>query len=106
MVRGEIQGVIDDKLVLNYFINKNDSTKNITFKEAEFAPEGPEQLTEEDGIVLAMAKDNTELLHKVNTGLDQIRADGTYDKIVKKWFGNVTNIYPIGVKHAAASTTK
>ena len=35
---------------------------------------------------LAVAKNKPELLKKLNTGLEQIKADGTYDKIYQKWF--------------------
>lgn len=43
----------------------------------------------EDGfeIALALKKDNHTLLKKVNDGLRNIRANGTYEKIYKKWFG-------------------
>lgn len=35
---------------------------------------------------LALRKQDTDLLAKVNAALAQIRADGTYDKIMDKWF--------------------
>ena len=45
----------------------------------------PEQLTtEEYGI--AVRKDTPELRDAVNAGLKKIKADGTYDKLVQKWF--------------------
>lgn len=37
--------------------------------------------------VIMMKKGNTELTDKINAGLDKIKADGTYDTIYKKWFG-------------------
>jgi len=35
---------------------------------------------------IAVAKDNTELLGKINAGLKKIVADGTYAKIYETWF--------------------
>lgn len=35
----------------------------------------------------ALSKDNTELLEAVNTALDNLRSDGTYDDLFKEWFG-------------------
>ena len=47
----------------------------------------PEQLTtEEYGI--AVRKDLTELTKGLNDALAKVKADGTYDKIVAKWFPN------------------
>ncbi len=41
----------------------------------------------DDYFGLALRKQDTELLEKVNAALAQIKADGTYDEIVEKWFG-------------------
>ena len=46
--------------------------------------------SEEIGI--AVRKDDTELLQNLNNALDEIIADGSYDRISKKWFGeNILN---------------
>lgn len=37
--------------------------------------------------VIMLKKGNTELAQKINSGLNKIKADGTYDAIYKKWFG-------------------
>lgn len=37
--------------------------------------------------VIMVKKGNTELVNKINSGLDKIKANGTYDKIYTKWFG-------------------
>lgn len=39
------------------------------------------------GIAMAVGKDNTKLLEKVNKALADLKADGTYAKLYKKWFG-------------------
>ena len=45
----------------------------------------PEQLTTED-YGIAIRKDAPELRAAVNAALKKIKADGTYDKLVQKWF--------------------
>lgn len=36
---------------------------------------------------MAVNKKNTDLLNQLNSALDQLQEDGTYDKIYQKWFG-------------------
>jgi polar amino acid transport system substrate-binding protein len=45
----------------------------------------PALTTEEYGI--AVRRDQPELTKALNAALDKIKADGTYDQILKKWFG-------------------
>lgn len=45
----------------------------------------PALTTEEYGI--AVRRDQPELTKALNAALEKIKADGTYDQIVKKWFG-------------------
>lgn len=40
----------------------------------------------EDNFAIAMAKDNNKLREEVNTALQEIMNDGTYDSIASKWF--------------------
>ena len=40
----------------------------------------------EDNYGIAVKKGNTELLNKLNDGLQKIRDNGTYDEIYAKWF--------------------
>lgn len=40
-------------------------------------------------IAFAMKKGNTELTQKINEGLAKVKADGTYDRLVQKWFGQL-----------------
>jgi polar amino acid transport system substrate-binding protein len=69
--------VADNGVVINYVAN-NPGGKFKTVSDTEFAPE-------QYGI--AVKKGNTELLEKLNKGLADIRADGTYDQIFAKYFG-------------------
>ncbi|KMO85705.1 amino acid ABC transporter substrate-binding protein [Megasphaera cerevisiae DSM 20462] len=38
-------------------------------------------------VAMAVSKDKPELLEKVNAALKELKSDGTYAKIYKKWFG-------------------
>lgn len=40
-------------------------------------------------IAFAMKKGNIELKNKIDAGLAKIKEDGTYDKLVRKWFGEI-----------------
>lgn len=41
---------------------------------------------------LAMDKGQTDLQKAVNRALKEIRADGTYDRLIKKWFGDIPGL--------------
>jgi len=69
--------VADNGVVINYVAN-NPGGKFKTVSDKDFAPE-------QYGI--AVKKGNTELLEKLNKGLADIKADGTYDQIFTKYFG-------------------
>ena len=69
--------VADNGVVINYVANNADS-KFKTVADKAFAPE-------QYGI--AVKKGNAELLGKLNKGLADIKADGTYDQIFTKYFG-------------------
>ncbi len=69
--------VADNGVVINYVAN-NPGGKFKTVSDKEFAPE-------QYGI--AFKKGNTELQAKMNKGLADIKADGSYDQIFAKYFG-------------------
>ena len=69
--------VADNGVVINYVAN-NPGGKFKSIADKEFVPE-------QYGI--ALKKGNTELQAKLNKGLAEIRADGTYDAIFSKYFG-------------------
>lgn len=105
LIQGKVQGVADDELVLTYF-TKNLAKQNLKFHTLNNQALDPTyKTTPNDGIVFVMHKTNTELLTKINTGIDQIKADGTYDKIVKKWLGDVET-KAVLASSPVASTTK
>ncbi len=69
--------VADNGVVINYVAN-NSASKFKTVSDKAFLPE-------QYGI--AVKKGNTELLDKINKGLADIKADGTYAQILEKYFG-------------------
>lgn len=70
--------VADNGVVINYVANNADA-KFKTVSDKAFQPE-------QYGI--AVKKGNADLLGKINKGLADIKADGTYDKIYAQYFGN------------------
>jgi polar amino acid transport system substrate-binding protein len=69
--------VADNGVVINYVAN-NSALGFKTVSDKGFVPEQ---------YGLAVKKGNTELLEKLNKGLADIKADGTYDQIYAKYFG-------------------
>jgi len=75
---GGVDAVVADNGVVIHYVANNPGGKFKTVADTEFAPE-------QYGI--ALRKGNAELLEKVNKGLADIKADGTYDRIFTKYFG-------------------
>lgn len=77
LARGEVDAVIDDNTVLSHHISD--------YPEVQFRVINFPNNREAESLVMAVAKDNTALLDKINAGLANIRANGTYDRILAKW---------------------
>jgi polar amino acid transport system substrate-binding protein len=75
---GGVDAVVADNGVVIHYVANNPGGKFKTVSDKEFVPE-------QYGI--ALKKGNTELLAKLDKGLADIKADGTYDEIYKKYFG-------------------
>ncbi|MFM2057821.1 MAG: hypothetical protein RLY71_2206 [Pseudomonadota bacterium] len=75
---GGVDAVVADNGVVIHYVANNSGAGFKTVSDASFTPE-------QYGI--AVKKGNTELLDKINKGLADIQADGTYDAIYKKYFG-------------------
>jgi polar amino acid transport system substrate-binding protein len=76
---GGVDAVVADNGVVIHYVANNPADKFKTVADkTSFAPE-------QYGI--AVKKGNTELLEKINKGLADIKADGTYDKIFTTYFG-------------------
>ncbi|WP_420908737.1 ABC transporter substrate-binding protein [Brevibacillus humidisoli] len=80
LVEGRLDAVITDELVGKYAITQNDLA---------IKPVGEPLFL--DQMAIPVKKGNTELLEKLNKALEEIKADGTYEKISQKYFGeNIT----------------
>ena len=75
---GGVDAVVADNGVIIHYVANNPGGKFKTVADKEFVPE-------QYGI--ALKKGNGELQAKVNKGLADIKADGTYDQIYTKYFG-------------------
>lgn len=75
---GGVDAVVADNGVVVHYVANNPNSKFKTVSDKEFVPE-------QYGI--ALKKGNTELQAKLNKGLADIKADGTYDKIYTQYFG-------------------
>ena len=75
---GGVSAVVADNGVVQHYITNNPNAKFKSVSDASFA-------AEQYGF--AVKKGNAELLTKINTGIDAIKADGSYDTIMAKYFG-------------------
>lgn len=76
---GKVQAVVGDAGALSYWAKQNPELKVHT---------AIYDTTEDVRVGFAVKKGNTELINRINQGLANIRADGTYDKIYQTWFGD------------------
>jgi len=75
---GGVDAVVADNGVVIHYVANNPGGKFKTVSDKDFVPE-------QYGI--ALKKGNTELQAKLNKGLADIKADGSYDKIYTQYFG-------------------
>ncbi len=75
---GGVDAVVADNGVVVNYVTNNPGAKFKTVSDKAFAPEQ---------YGFAVKKGNAELLEKLNKGLADIRADGSYDTIYAKYFG-------------------
>lgn len=72
---GDVDAVIMDAPVAVYYNNKYaDKIKQL------------DSLIDPADMAFAVAKDNEELLEKINAGLKNVKESGKYDELVEKWF--------------------
>lgn len=75
---GGVSAVVADNGVVQHYIANNPAAKFKSVSDASFVPEQ---------YGFAVKKGNAELLEKINKGLDAIKADGSYDTLMAKYFG-------------------
>ena len=77
VMRKEVDAAFTDAAPLTYYANNYKDRKLRVI----INPSLPK-----DYYALAVAKGKPELLKKLNAGIEQVKADGTFDKIYQKWF--------------------
>ena len=77
VMRKEVDAAFSDAAPLTYYANNYKDRKLRVIID----PSLPK-----DYYALAVAKGKPELLKKLNAGIEQVKADGTFDKIYQKWF--------------------
>lgn len=80
LINGEVDAFVGNRLTGIYYIQTFDLTSTVKIVGE------PIYNTK---YALAVKKGDSELLDLLNTGLVQIKENGTYDKIYKKWFGEM-----------------
>lgn len=74
LLNGDVDAVIIDKPVAEKAIKAKGGMKVVG------------EVLNAESYGFAVKKGNKELLHKINKGLEDIKKDGTYDKLYDKWF--------------------
>ena len=78
--KGGVDAVVNDMPVTSYYIQTKGKDKVKMVGEVFKA---------EDQYGIGVKKGNTDVLTKINEGLTKIKANGEYDNIYKKWFGDL-----------------
>lgn len=76
-IQGKSDATLGDSRILQYYQVKYPEVKTRLVDLGESKKQ----------IAFAVKKDNQEMLDKINQGLNTIKQNGTYDKLVEKWFG-------------------
>lgn len=95
LAQGSVDAVLDDKGLLQYYAKAMPDTKIKYITQGDYFK--PYEM------VMVAKKGNRAIIDKVNTGLAQIVADGTYAKIYEKWFGTAPT--PEQIPHSVATAT-
>lgn len=78
-----VDAVVGDSSVVSYYVKQNPNNQLVTIVDPSFVKEN---------YGFAFKKGRSDGLREaINTGLAQIKTDGTYEKIHSKWFGSTAN---------------
>ncbi len=78
--KGKADAILGDKRVVEYYMQ--------SFPEHKLKAVSLDK--DERTVVFAVKKGDKATLKKVNDGLKKVKENGTYDKLVKKWFGELS----------------
>lgn len=76
LMNNRLDVIINDQLLMSFNIKEKDLPIKIT-----------SEILNKDEIGMAIKKDNEDFVKKVNSILAEMKEDGTYNEIYKKWFG-------------------
>lgn len=94
LAQSKLDGIVSDVPLLQHIaLNYPDIKTKIVPYEGENDPSAQQ--------VIVMKKGNDELVNKINTAIDKLKADGTFAKIEQKWLGT-----PAQSAEQPASTAK
>ena len=79
LAKGGCYAMLNDGPVNRYFL-KQRASKHMNLTSLDF-------VVSDDFYGFAVQKGNKALLERLNKSLDEIKADGTFDRIYEKWFG-------------------
>lgn len=79
---GKTDHIVGDSVSLGYYLHQHAKDKVGDYTFTHFDDEGNKP------ILFAVTKGNTELLNKVNTGLNNLKQNGKYDAIYDKYFAD------------------
>ena len=80
MAQDKVDAVVDDSGVLRYTLSDLPSLKPVYFDYESIKADGARK-------VFLIDKSKPELLKQINTGLTELKENGTYAKLTTKWFG-------------------
>jgi len=96
VMRKEVDAAFSDSAPLTYYANNYKDQKLRVIVD----PTSPKNY-----YALAVAKNKPELLKQLNAGIEQVKADGTFDKIYQKWFKSAVPAQAAEASAAAAPRT-
>ena len=97
VMRKEVDAAFTDAAPLTYYANNYKDQKLRVIVD----PTSPKSY-----YALAVAKNKPELLKQLNAGIEQVKADGTFDKIYQKWFKSAAPVQAAEASAAATTATK
>jgi lysine-arginine-ornithine-binding protein len=80
---GRVDALVGDVVAVSEAFLKTDAGANFEFRGPSYS--GKEWFGEGAGV--GLRKDDTELLEAFNTAIRAVRDDGSYEALIKKWFG-------------------
>ena len=82
LVSGRIDAVLSDAIAIDFGLLKTDRGKDMAFASEIYT----DRECFGEGVGIGMRKEDTDLREQFNKAIAEVRADGTYDKIEKKYF--------------------